>query len=145
MKDPPPYQPKRELSGLMATKVPNEDQMTVRGRRAMQIIREVTANILEENLLILQAATKWADIDPGAPVPDAWIEQLGEQRATKVWRIARAAQMPSKDAPIGLKMASTVVTGILTTYERHNNTNPELAAGVVDMPTGSFPEQEVDD
>ena len=145
MKDPPPYVPTRELPGIMATKARNEDQLTVRGKRAMQVIREATANILEENLLTLQAAAKWADFDPGSPVPEEWIEQLGEERATKVWRVACAAQLPSKDAPIGLKMAATVVQGIMTTYERNSNYNRELAAGVVDMPTESFPEQEVDD
>ena len=146
MKDPPPYQPTRELHGIMATKARNEDQLTVRGKRAMQVIREVTANILERNLLILEAASHWADMDLGAPEPpQEWIDTVGEERAKKTWRVARCAQMPSKDAPIGLKMASTTVLGILTTYERNSNYNRELAAGVVDMPTESFPEQEVDD
>lgn len=146
MKDPPPYQPTRELHGIMATKARNEDQLTVRGKRAMQVIREVTANILERNLLILEAASHWADMDLGAEgPPQHWIDVQGQERAMKTWRVARCAQMPSKDAPIGLKMAATTVQGIMTTYERNQNYNRELAAGVVDMPTESFPEQEVDD
>ena len=121
--------------------------MSPRGRAAMNLIREVTEEIFRENMQILLAASKWADLDLGAKEPpESWVRELGKAEAEKVFRVAICAQMPSKDAPIGLKMAGTIVTGILNTYERHNKGGQDMRAdAAVEMTVDAFPEQEVDD
>jgi len=78
------------------------------------LVEQVVDQLFQESASIVASAMRFADIegDEDDP-PEQWIEQLGEKEAKKALRIAKFAQIPSKNAPIALEMAQKVLTGLI--------------------------------
>lgn len=59
-------------------------------------------------------AMRYGDLDPAATAPpDEWVVDLGEKEALRRYRLIRAGQAPSSEAPHGLKVATaTYISGM---------------------------------
>ena len=75
--------------------------------------------ILEDSFRFYEVEEDEVD-DEGVPIlkgrrpPDEWIQELGEKEATYRWRIARAAQRSTRNAPIGTSLARDIFLGVLS-------------------------------
>lgn len=104
-------------------------------------------NVLTRNLEIFEDAAHFADIEPGDfRVPPEWIQEVGFERAVRRHRVAQAAWMSAKEAPVGLMMAKAVVTAAVKGRAEHSTKIGTLNVGKVlvvgDVPT--FPRKEVE-
>jgi hypothetical protein len=88
-----------------------------------QVIQDVEEELHAESATILLDALHFADpCLEGTPdgeggmlpaqVPDKWIQELGTERAQRRFRTAQLALLPSKEAPVGLKMAKDALVGM---------------------------------
>ena len=68
-----------------------------------------------------------------APIPQAWIDELGEEGAKRRMRMARAAWKPIKDSAVGFKIATQVFTGIVKARATEKGRPVELNIGVVQL------------
>lgn len=69
--------------------------------------------IFEANLAITHDATRFREISPADEAPPAsWIAELGEPEAMKRFRVAKAAWLGAKDAPVALSMAKSIVAAM---------------------------------
>jgi hypothetical protein len=76
-------------------------------------LQELENQIFAENLVIVMDATRFREIDPGAEAPpQAWIDELGPIDAWKRFRVAKAAWMGAKDAPVGISIAAKTVSNL---------------------------------
>jgi hypothetical protein len=77
-------------------------------------LRHMADSIFAQHLQVISDASEFRNIDPSLPEPPAeWVEELGYEEAQNRFRIARAAWLPLKDAPVGLKISQQIVTGIM--------------------------------
>lgn len=80
----------------------------------IEAMRRIEDQILESAMGTIQAALRFAEINPADDdPPKAWVEELGEEAARAAHRVARYATMSRKDAPAGLEIARTVMLGIV--------------------------------
>lgn len=78
-------------------------------------LRALEDNILSRGLTCLDDVARWADIDPTASEPPPeWVEELGGDKVAlaRRLRVAKAAWMSAKEAPVAIKVAQSVVVGI---------------------------------
>jgi hypothetical protein len=70
-------------------------------------LQKLENEIFAENLVIVMDATRFREIPPDAkePLPE-WIAELGPTEAWKRFRVAQAAWMGAKDAPVGISIAA---------------------------------------
>ena len=127
--------------------IPERPDAIVPREQASLAVEVLTAQLFQENLQILLDAARFADIPRGSrEVPQSWIDQMGEERATAAFRVALYAQMSAKEAPVALKMATTVVLGVMKALEASTARKRPLSVGhAVEMPAPQFAEIEVDD
>ncbi len=78
---------------------------------AAEVLQQLENEVLEHNLRVCAAAARFAEIDPKNPevIPFDWVAQYGLERAREMHRVACAAWMSAKEAPVGLAMAKSVV------------------------------------
>lgn len=94
-------------------------------------VDEVEEQILRDNISIIRGAAAFKDIDHDAEeAPKEWAEQYGEKEAAVMYRLAKAAWMPAKDAPVGLTLAVKTVTSIMK-LRASKNQAPRLNVAVV--------------
>lgn len=94
--------------------IPVPTQAIERRREANAAIERITDELLTESMGTLRGALRFADLDPQATEPPPeWVERWGAQEARKQFDLARMALMPAAQAPVGLKIAAQVATGIL--------------------------------
>lgn len=80
----------------------------------------------------VEAALHWEDIDPDVTEPPPeWVEAIGYEAAKKRLRVARAAWMNAKDAPVGLGMARTTAVGIMKVRSALKVSSPTLQINLV--------------
>lgn len=105
---------------------------------------DLESKVLERNLEILDSSARFADFDPDADAPPpGWVEELGLEEAQRRFRVAKCAAMPASAAPIALKMAPAVVTGILKAQAaRDNGPKLQLNAQIFQIPMAELPQYE---
>ena len=82
--------------------------------RTERELQKIENEVVGEAYNVLADVGSWADIDPENPeCPPEWIAELGEIRAARKLRIARASWMSAKNAPVALKIAQSIVTGAM--------------------------------
>jgi hypothetical protein len=111
-------------------------------------LRQLSNDIFEGNLYVLEEAAEWRNIEPGQKdPPKEWIEEHGEAEARRRYRIAQTAWLPAADAPVGLKLAREIVVGYEKARASEKSGPKTLNVSVVKMtaPLPQFPEHEVVD
>jgi len=149
---PPPVKgdvaPVVQVTGhlLKPSEVPLTREEIINGQ-----LRELENEILVQNLEQIQHAQSWPEVakelDPKdeADIPEEWVKTHGKKKAKEKFRVARAAMMSQKEAPVGLKQAVQVATGIIKARS-HEKTGPRiLNLNLVEMPQVviQYPETEV--
>lgn len=107
-------------------------------RRKAEDLARVTDELLEESQSILRDSQAFADLteemlQSGSP-PQEWVDELGEKRAAKRFRIAKYALMTKKDCPVGLEMARALAVGILSSKAREKGGDKHLHVNYVNVP-----------
>lgn len=127
--------------------IPVEQGIVSEGQQAMESIRAIENKLLEDAMQVVEGGMAFKEIDPSDEEPPAeWIMQLGTEEAWKRFRLARAAWLPQKDAPMGFKVASGVMTSILRARagSGHQPRSLNVAAQINYHPS-KLPEKSVDD
>lgn len=81
--------------------------------------------VYERNLRIVESMTHFAEVDPArvngegevispgtTEPPEAWVRELGPEGAAERLRIAKLAYISTKDAPVGMTAAKSIVSGL---------------------------------
>ncbi len=105
-------------------------------------LRVLEDEVFEENLGVLEAVAQFADVDPknADEVPEDLIESLGLKEATRVHRLRNYGLMSAKDAPVGIKIAAQIVTGIMRARSAEKGGSKSLNINVVQF-TVPVPDQ----
>jgi hypothetical protein len=110
-------------------------------------MRAVVDEIFEEAAANIAGVMKFSDIDQQNPdvVPQAWIEAHGQEKAEKMHRLALMGLSNSRNAPVGIKTAQQVFTGIMKARENKGNEYRQLNMIFVRMESHApkeYPEEE---
>lgn len=88
--------------------------------RAERELQRIENEIVSEASMVVHGTMRFADIDPENPdeTPEAWRAELAAGTATmeeieKRKRIARAAWLSAKEAPVAFAIASKVLVGAM--------------------------------
>lgn len=110
------------------------------GRRAaIQELVRIEEDIYAGDLATIRDTASFRDIDPNATEPpEEWVEKYGLEEATRRHRIARAAWLPEKQSPVGLKLANQRLLGIQKARSQENAVR-QLNAVVVKVEIGAMP------
>jgi hypothetical protein len=116
-------------------------QLSAKEQR-QEALQAVEEEILVESLSIVENALSFQDIEPGTqtPPPD-WVERLGVEGAQKRLRMANAAWMSNKDAPMGLQLARATAVGIIKARSSEKQGNRTLNVVQINMPAPAPPRQ----
>lgn len=112
----------------------------------LQRIREIETALHETAASILAASMRAPEINPEDPkAPAAWLEVMSPADAEKALRIARAAWMSQKDAPIFIKTAQQFLQGSMKARANETGGPKTLNATLVTVtaPPPVFPERVV--
>ena len=105
-----------------------------KGKRDETAVLQYLENqIYEENLRNVLAASMFAEIEPDAKVPPLeWVKQHGQKEANRMFRIAKGAWMNAKEAPVGLAISKSIVTGFAKAraVERSGGKNLNMVVAV---------------
>ena len=112
-------------------------------------LADIEDELLDDSAEILKGIHKFHEVDADTKEPPrAWVEELGIEGALKRLRVARAAWMGAKDAPVALKLASATATAVLKAKStRDHKEAPRFNVAVVQLTAGpmpSFPELDVE-
>ncbi len=100
-------------------------------------IAKMESEIMEASQEVMLAATMFADVDPSIEQPtEAFHERFGA-KAEKMYRIARMANLPASEAPVGLKMAQQTLVGISKARATAKQAPRTLNMTLVHMPAAS--------
>ncbi len=76
-------------------------------------LKKIEDDILKKAMITIDEAMSWRDIDPGEKnIPPDWMD-MDPDEAVKRLRVANAAWMNKKEAPVGLNIAKDVLVGII--------------------------------
>ena len=132
----PEVTPKRELEPIVAT-----PEMTSI-EQADAPVRELTDQILDEAMEVIQGVVRFADIPEGAEdVPVTWVNEYGAEKAEKMRRLAVYGQLNSKDAPVGIKNAIQTALGIMKVKAATGANHTSLNAVVVQVAVNTAPRE----
>jgi hypothetical protein len=114
-------------------------------------LRELENEILVQNLEQIQHAQAWPEVAPeldpkdDSLIPEDWVKKHGPKKAKEKYRVARAALLPNKEAPVGLSQAVKVATGIIKARANEKSGPKILNLNLVEMPQViiQYPETEV--
>lgn len=121
-----PVMPKRGMDHSVGPKPTRDDFIA---------IKEEEDALLKDSLEVLHGALNFAELpfDAVEP-PQEWIDLLGEEDAHKKFRLIKAGQMSAKDAPVGVKVATSLATGIIKARATEKAA-PRLSVNVITLPT----------
>ncbi len=111
------------------------------------MIRAVEDEIYVEAASTVRDTLRFKEIDPAQEEPPLeWIAELGEHEAKKRHRLARSGWMPSKDAPVGLKLAQDTLVGFakVRAAEKQGPRTLNMVYVKLSAPMPEFDEVEVD-
>jgi hypothetical protein len=90
--------------------------------------------LLRDSLEVVTGVCEFAGLDPGtSEPPPEWIEDLGEAGAWKKFRLVMAGWMNSKDAPIGIAVATKMSVGIIRARASSKAAPINLNVGKIEM------------
>jgi hypothetical protein len=90
---------------------------------------------------VLESTLAFEDIDPADELPPAeWIVALGQKEAMKRFRVAKAAWLNAKEAPVGIKVAKECVVGISKALGAESQAPKILNMQAVQISLGPAPE-----
>jgi hypothetical protein len=76
-------------------------------------LEELENSIYVSNLRIVDDMTRFAEVTPDMhEPPEEWVRELGPERAAQRFRVAKASWMATKDAPVGITAAKTIVANL---------------------------------
>lgn len=123
---------------------PREDPLAFHADR----IRSMEDELLEESLEVVEGALMFAHIAPDQKEPpEEWVERWGREKAERMFRLAGYGLMANKDAPVGIKVARDIATGILRNRATEKMGPRELNVAFVQMPMAAlpqYPEKEIE-
>lgn len=109
-----------------------------------QKLQQLEDEVFERNLEITHDATHFREIEPGTKIPpEAWVAELGMERAKARLRAANAAWLGAKDAPVGLSMAKAIVGSVAKARAVREGGATTLNIEMVIMPAPRQREYEV--
>jgi hypothetical protein len=77
-------------------------------------LKDIEDQLLVSSLSIVRDALAFEEIDPNTTEPpEHWVQELGPEGAEKRFRMAQAAWLNAKEAPVGLKLAKELGLGII--------------------------------
>jgi hypothetical protein len=77
-------------------------------------VKDLEDEICRDCLEIVGDVRFFAEIDPDErEPPEAWVKELGLERAKRRHRVARASWMATKDAPVAISVAKSVMIGAM--------------------------------
>ena len=122
------------MEPLLQGHAPLTKPKMVEMEKRQAFLQGVEDDLLENSLTVLNDSLKFSEIDPGgaAPPPEG-VEELGEKKAQARFRIAQASWMSAKEAPVGIKVAAQVATGILKARAAERQGPRELNVSFVQM------------
>jgi hypothetical protein len=135
-----PRSPEQRREGLTQV-LQGKDAMALQHSR----LQEIQDQLLQQSLEVVQDAVKFSEIDEDAQAPpDAWVEELGMDRAMARLRMARAAWRNARDAPVGIKVAASVAVGIMKARATEKTAPKVLNVALVNWanPLPQFVEQD---
>lgn len=95
-------------------------------------LRGMEDRMLKASLSVVGGAIDFTHLDPSDPkMPEGWVEELGFEEATLRHRAALAGLMSAKEAPVGIKLAAQMVTGIVKARSSENAGMRDLNIGTV--------------
>ena len=105
-----------------------------------EALRSIEDGILERSQAVVDDALHFGEFDPEDPnPPQAWVEELGQERAEKRLRMAKYALMSAKEAPVGLAIAKATFASIIKARATEKQGPRQLNVNVVNM-TAPLPE-----
>lgn len=109
-------------------------------------IKAIEDEVLEDALRVVASSQKFAEVTTLVKPPQSWVEKWGPEEAELRFRIAQMANMPEKDAPIGMKIAAKTAVGIIKARESSKAGPVTLNLQMVAMtaPPRKYEEIEVD-
>lgn len=131
--------------------IPDEETaLSTRQEKALAQVglRRLEDSVFEQAAEVCQMAMRFGDIEMGQKeVPPEWVEEHGEEGAARMMRYVQAAQMSAKDAPAGIKVATTVLTGLLRSRADRKQVQPlNVQVAILHPPQQlEYPVQEVDE
>jgi len=110
-------------------------------------LREVENRVLKKALGIVDDFLHFGDIPMGLlDVPTEWQDEIGPEAAARRHRLATWAQMPTADAPVGLKYTKEILVGIVKARatEKAEPKRLNIAITKIEFQLPNFPTTKVD-
>lgn len=132
-----PHPPVSPDESTPCTALTEQPILSLAERRSEEL-QDVTDQLLKESQGILHDALSTFDLDPvqlkKARPPQEWIDELGERRARRRLRVAKAASLPKVKAPVALEHARAVMVGVVAAKAREKGGNKTLNVAFVNVP-----------
>ena len=146
MADPPSRRTENGTELVLLS--PADRRLKPEERQALSLepFREMENELLQQSTQILSDSLAWPEITAETEEPPAeWVAALGTQKAAQKLRVAKAAWKPTKEAPVGLKMAQATVLGIARLHAGDRQENQKLNVQIVQVvESRSYDEMEVE-
>lgn len=112
---------------------PTPSRVLSKAEQVSEELRGMEDRMLHASLTVVGGAVDFIHLDPAKPtvVPQAWVDELGLEQATLRHRAAMAGLMSAKEAPVGVKLAAQMVTGIVKNRASENANTGGLNIGTV--------------
>lgn len=106
----------------------------------MKAIRGLENELLEECISVSRDALRAKEIEPNAEAPpEAWIEEMGIDRATEAFRCAQSGWSTKQKAPIFLQIAASLGVGIMKSRATEKTGARIINATIVQFPGSGAP------
>lgn len=97
-------------------------------------LRQIEDDLLQQSLTVMDDVHGFRDIECGQTEPPIeWIKKLGFDEAEKRLRVANAAWLSAKEAPVGLMIAQRVAIGIIKARSSEKAQSRSLNIALVQM------------
>jgi hypothetical protein len=95
--------------------VPSQKRELTREETLMEDMQTLENEMYHDHLKVMAGVAGFADLDPENidEIPQKWIEDMGPSEAKRKHRVAKAAWLPNKDAPIAIQTSTKVAVGII--------------------------------
>lgn len=111
-------------------------------------LKELENELFAENMAIMRDMACFRDIDPDCEEPpEQWVTEVGPIEARKRLRIAKAAWLSAKEAPVALAVSKSITMGIIKARATEKAGPRSLNVALVHMvaPASQFEERELEE
>lgn len=137
----------------VAQVVPRDIELHETKRDGTQMdLRAIEDRLLERGMDIVDGVMRFADLspqdmeDPHSEPPPSMIEELGIERAHRVFTAAKQGWQNSKNAPVGITVAQNMVKSIIKSRSTQMAAPTTLNVAIIDnSKTYQYNEVEVED